>query len=79
MPAEDLWTFQKIGKKGSEITGYPNVSVFHDFRYHPKEIITGAMDDWIYDHLGVYSWTVEIWSPQRQAGHRRIQVHRLVS
>ena len=68
MPAEDLWTFQKIGKKGSEITGYPNVSVFHDFRYHPKEIITGAMDDWMYDHLGVYSWTVEIWSPQRQAG-----------
>jgi murein tripeptide amidase MpaA len=68
MPTEDLWTFQKIGKKGSEITGYPNVSVFHDFRYHPKEIITGAMDDWMYDHLGVYSWTVEIWSPQRQAG-----------
>jgi murein tripeptide amidase MpaA len=68
MPAEDLWTFQKIGQQGKEITGYPAVSVYHDFRYHPKEVITGALDDWMYDHVGVYSWTVEIWSPQRQAG-----------
>jgi murein tripeptide amidase MpaA len=67
-PAEDLWTFQTIGKKGTEITGYPNVSVYHDFRYHPKEVITGVFDDWMYDHLGLFAWTVEIWSPQRQAG-----------
>ncbi len=67
-PAEDLWTYQKIGAKGTELTGYPAISVFHDFRYHPKEIITGAFDDWLYEHLGLFTWTVEIWSPQRQAG-----------
>ncbi len=67
-PAEDLWTFQKIGEKGTEITGYPAASVFHDFKYHPKEVITGVFDDWMYDHLGVFAWTVEIWCPQRQAG-----------
>ncbi|HZT41834.1 MAG TPA: M14 family metallopeptidase [Chthonomonadaceae bacterium] len=68
MPAEDLWTFQAIGKKGTEITGYPNISVFHDFRYHPREVITGVFDDWMYDHLGVFAWTCEIWAPLRQAG-----------
>ena len=68
MPAEDLWTFQAIGKHATEMTGYPAVSVYHDFRYHPKEVITGVFDDWMYDHLGVYAWTCEIWSPQRQAG-----------
>jgi len=68
LPAEDLWTYQKIGAKGTELTGYPNISVFHDFRYHPKEVITGSMDDWFYEHGGVFAWTVEIWSPQRQAG-----------
>ena len=68
LPAEDLWTYQKLGAKGTEMTGYPNISVFHDFRYHPKEVITGSFDDWAYDHLGVFSWTVEIWSPQRAAG-----------
>ncbi|MBZ0309327.1 MAG: carboxypeptidase [Anaerolineae bacterium] len=68
MPAEDLWTFQKIGQKGTDLTGYPHISVFHDFKYHPKEVITGTSDDWEYDHLGLFAWTVEIWSPQRQAG-----------
>jgi murein tripeptide amidase MpaA len=67
-PAEDLWTFQTIGQKGTELTGYPSVSVYHDFRYHPKEVITGVFDDWLYDHFGLYAWTVELWSPQRQAG-----------
>ncbi len=67
-PAEDLWTYQKIGAKGTAITGYPNISVYHDFKYHPKEYISGVFDDWMYDHMGVFAWTVEIWSPQRQAG-----------
>jgi len=67
MPAEDLWTYQKIGAKGTEMIGYPNVSIFHDFKYHPQSVISGGFD-WIYMHLGMYMWAVEIWSPQRQAG-----------
>jgi murein tripeptide amidase MpaA len=67
-PAEDLWTYQAIGKKGSELTGYPAISVYHDFRYHPKQVISGVFNDWMYDHLGAFAWVVEIWSPQRQAG-----------
>jgi murein tripeptide amidase MpaA len=68
LPAEDLWTFRRIGDQGTALTGYPNVSVFHDFRYHPKEVITGSFDDWLYEHQGVFAWTVEVWSPQREAG-----------
>ena len=67
-PAEDLWTYKKIGEKGTALTGYPNVSTFHEFRYHPKTITTGGFDTWMYDHLGMFGWTVEIWSPMRQAG-----------
>jgi len=67
-PAEDLWTYKKIGEKGTELTGYPAVSVYHDFRYHPNQVITGGFDTWMYDHMGLFAWTVEIWSPQRQAG-----------
>lgn|SRR5574341_9903 len=68
MPAEDLWTFKKIGQKGTDLTGYPAISVFHEFKYHPKEVITGDFDGWAYEERGLFSWTVEIWSPQRQAG-----------
>ncbi len=67
MPAEDLWAYEKVGKAGTEMTGYPNISIFHDFRYHPRQNISGGFD-WIYEHLGLYMWGVEIWSPQQQAG-----------
>jgi murein tripeptide amidase MpaA len=68
LPPEDIWTFKRIGDKAEEMTGYPAISNYHEFRYHPKEVITGVFDDWMYEHRGVYSWTTEIWSPQRQAG-----------
>jgi murein tripeptide amidase MpaA len=68
LPAEDLWTYEKIGQKGTELTGYPAISVYHGFRYHPKQVITGVFDDWMYEHLGLYAWVVEIWNPQKQAG-----------
>jgi murein tripeptide amidase MpaA len=68
MAPEDLWAFKDIGKKGTELTGYPAISNYHEFKYHPKEVITGAFDDWMYEHRGVFAWTTEIWSPQRQAG-----------
>lgn len=74
-PPEDLWIFTKMGAKGTELTGYPVASAFEAFRYHPKKVITGALDDWLYDNLGAFSWTVEIWSPQRQAG---IQDYKLI-
>lgn len=67
-PVNDLRTYQRIGEKGTELTEYPAVSVFHEFRYHPKEFVTGAFDDWVYEHQGIFGWTVEVWSPQRMAG-----------
>lgn len=68
IPAEDLWIYKFFGEKGTELTGYPAISNYHEFRYHPKEVITGVFDDWMYEHRGVFAWTTEIWSPQRQAG-----------
>jgi hypothetical protein len=78
-PAEDLWTYQKIGEKGKELTGYPHISVYHDFKYHPKTVISGGLMDWLYDHLGIFAWAPELWSPQRQAGitdYKYIDWHR---
>ena len=68
LPTEDLYTFKRIGEKATELTGYKAVSVFHDFKYDPKEFIKGTFDDWMYEYLGVYAWTCEIWSVQKQAG-----------
>jgi murein tripeptide amidase MpaA len=73
LPAEDLWTYEKIGQQGTDLTSYPAISVYHDFRYHPRQVITGTFNDWLYDHMGLFGWVVEIWNPQRQAGIKEIK------
>ncbi len=67
-PTGDLRVYKLIGEHATELTGYPAVSVFHDFKYDPKQAIRGGAHDWLYDHLGIVSWTTEFWSPQREAG-----------
>ena len=67
MIPEDLWTYQRFGEIAEKTTGYPAISIFHEFKYHPKEVITGTAD-WVYEHLGAYFWVVEIWAPNKEAG-----------
>ena len=52
---------------GAKLTGYPAISIWHDFKYHPKEVISGTQD-WLYEHLGALFWIVEIWAPNKEAG-----------
>jgi murein tripeptide amidase MpaA len=68
METQDLWVYKKIGEIGSKLTGYRCVSTFHDFKYHPKEVTTGAFDDWMFDHLGAYAFTIELWDLPDEAG-----------
>ncbi|MCP5285109.1 MAG: carboxypeptidase [Burkholderiaceae bacterium] len=67
MTPEDLWVYQRLSDLGAKLTGYPAISIWHDFKYHPKEVITGTQD-WVYEHLGALFWTVEIWAPNKEAG-----------
>ena len=68
LPEQDLAVYKEIGDRGTEITGYPNISVFHDFTYEPGKYITGAFDDWVYSYYGVFAFTIEFWSAARSAG-----------
>ena len=67
-PTNDLYAYRQIGEVATQLTGYPAVSVFHEFAYDPKVAIRGSAHDFMYDQRGVFSWTTEFWSPQRQAG-----------
>jgi murein tripeptide amidase MpaA len=64
----DLEVFKMIGERGTELTGYPCVSVFHNFAYDPKKPMHGAMDDYAYDHFGWFGFTTELWDPPKAAG-----------
>jgi murein tripeptide amidase MpaA len=67
MIPEDLWSIKRFSELGAKLTGYPAISIWHDFKYHPKEVISGTQD-WMYEHLGALFWVVEIWAPNREAG-----------
>jgi murein tripeptide amidase MpaA len=67
MIPEDLWSIKRFSEIGSKLSGYPAISIWHDFKYHPKEVISGTQD-WIYEHLGALFWVVEMWAPNKEAG-----------
>ena len=67
MTPEDLWMYKRLSDSGAKLTGYPAISIWHDFKYHPKGVITGTQD-WVYEHMGALFWTVEIWAPNKEAG-----------
>jgi murein tripeptide amidase MpaA len=67
-PTADLRAYKLLGAEATKLTGYPAVSVFHEFKYEPKESIKGSSLDWLYDYLGIFGWVTELWSPQRAAG-----------
>ncbi|MCU1396992.1 MAG: peptidase family protein [Acidimicrobiales bacterium] len=61
LPPSDLWTYKELGKRGTELTTYPVHSVYEDFTWDKSETMSGASDDWAYEHLGVFGWTTEFW------------------
>lgn len=57
----DVWVWKQLGERGNALTGYTVHSVFEDFTWDKKVTMSGAADDWVYEHLGVYGWTTEFW------------------
>ena len=68
LPTRDLDVFKLLGERGTQLTGYPAVSTYHGFRYDPKSVTHGAMDDYVYDHYGWFGFTVELWDLPTTAG-----------
>jgi hypothetical protein len=61
LPPMDVWVWGQLGERGTELTGYTVHSVFEDFTWDRSDTMSGAADDWAYEHLGVYGWTTEFW------------------
>lgn len=67
-PTHDLTVYKHLGKKGTEITGYPDTSVYHGFRYDPKTTLRGGFFDWLYEDLGIFGFSTELWDVVSLAG-----------
>lgn len=71
----DVWVWKQLGDRGTELTGYPSHSVFEDFTWDQTETMSGASDDWAYEHLGVFSWTTEFWDIVHAATGEKQSTH----
>jgi len=70
-PVEDLEIYKLIGEKGTEITGYECVSVYHNFCYPANRKTYGAMDDYCYDNFGWFGFIIELWDAPTAAGVKK--------
>jgi len=75
LPAADLWVWKRFAERGTELTGYRCHSVYEDFTWDRRHLMSGAADDWAYDHLGLFSWTTEFWDVIHHATGERASTH----
>ncbi|RQH24985.1 M14 family metallopeptidase [Okeania hirsuta] len=71
LPVEDLEIYKLIGEKGTEITGYECVSVYHNFCYPANRKTYGAMDDYCYERFGWFGFVIELWDAPTAAGVKK--------
>jgi hypothetical protein len=75
LPPGDVWTWKQLAAIGTELTGYPSHSVYEDFTWDASETMSGASDDWAYEHLGVFGWTTEFWDIVHAATGEKQSAH----
>lgn len=68
IPPADLALYKWIGAVGTEVTGYPVISVFEEFTSDPANPRVGSLMQWSYDEMGIITFSTELWNPELAAG-----------
>lgn len=64
---QDLKLYKTLGQLGTDITGYPLISVFHEFTTSKDVIRGGTLTDWTYEFMGLPSFVTELWNVNQAA------------
>ena len=67
-PRHDIEAMIAIGEMGAQETGYPCVPCYEEFYGGGDSFSRGAFDDWLLEHQGILSYTVETWNLAQRAG-----------
>jgi hypothetical protein len=71
LPEADARAFQTLGALGTAETGYPAVSLWEGFTDEQERRKGGTSNtdlDWVYERLGIYPFTAELWNVFAAAG-----------
>jgi Zinc carboxypeptidase len=72
MGARDINLYKEIGKVGTEITGYPTISIYEEFTPDKNKPRRGGLMDWTYEEMGIISFGTELWDLERAAGVEKV-------
>ncbi len=68
LPRFDLALYKTIGAMGTDVTGYPVISVYEEFTTDPDKPRVGSLMQWSYDEMGIITFSTELWNPELAAG-----------
>ncbi len=77
MGAADINLYKQIGAVGTEITGYPTVSIYEEFTPDKSKPRRGGLMDWTYEEMGIISFGTELWDLERTAGVDKVGYYNL--
>jgi murein tripeptide amidase MpaA len=68
MSPKDLALYKDLGAVGTELTGYPTISIYEEFTPDKSAPRRGGLMDWTYEQMGIISFGPELWDIERTAG-----------
>lgn len=68
MIPQDVKAYKEIGEKGKQYTGYPHVNTYEGFLGGKGPGLKGVFMEWTYEHLGITTWSSELWALMARAG-----------
>ncbi len=77
MGAADINLYKQIGAIGTEITGYPTISIYEEFTPDKSKPRRGGLMDWTYEEMGIISFGTELWDLERTAGVDKVGFYNL--
>lgn len=70
MPPLDVSIYKTIGQKGTCLTGYPHVSTYEEYTSDKSQALKGVFMDWLYEHMGIITFSTELWDASVRAGNK---------
>jgi hypothetical protein len=77
MSPKDLALYTALGKVGTELTGYPTISIYEEFTPDKSKPRRGGLMDWTYEKMGIPSFATEVWDIETAAGVEKTAYYNL--
>jgi murein tripeptide amidase MpaA len=76
IPPLDVSIYKTIGQKGTDLTGYLHVSTYQEYTSDKSQALKGVFMDWLYEHMGIITFSTELWDASVRAGNELFGVSR---